>query len=202
MFGAARAFNGHEERATWQGPSMTESDARFVDLYDRFHRPVYAYCRRRTTADQVDDVVADTFLVAWRKIDQVPRGSEVLPWLYGVAYRVLGHQWRGSGRRSRLERKLGVVGHEAPSTPDEVILVRSESRQVLQALSRLNPTDKEILLLSAWEELPQNDIAVVLNINIGAVRQRLYEAKKNLARQYDRLEKKHNTPAAKKGGGW
>lgn len=181
---------------------MTESDQRFVELYDRFYRPVYAYCRRRTTADQVDDVIADTFLVAWRKIDQVPRGSEVLPWLYGVAYRVLGHQWRGSGRRTRLERKLAGIGEQAPTTPDDLILIRSESRQVLDALSRLNPTDKEILLLSAWEELPQDDIAVALNISIGAVRQRLYEAKKNLAKQYDRLEKKRNTPAAKKGGAW
>ena len=180
---------------------MTDSDVRFIDLYERFYRPVYAYCRRRTTSDLVDDVVADTFLIAWRKIDQVPRGSEVLPWLYGVAYRVLGHQWRGRSRRKSLDEKLGVLGREALETPEEVIVTRQASRQVFDALSELKAIDQEILLLSAWEELPQADIAVTLNISIGAVRQRLHEAKRNLSKQYDRLDKKRNkTPAARKGG--
>ncbi len=180
-----------------------DSDTRFIELYERFYRPVYGYCRRRTTAERVDDVVADTFLVAWRKSDQVPRGSEVLPWLYGVAYRVLGHEWRGTSRQKRLDRKLKAVGMDAPAVPEDVIVMRQESRQILDALSRLNTTNQEILLLSAWEELPQADIAVTLNISIGAVRQRLHEAKKNLANHYDRLDKKRNkTPAAKKGGAW
>jgi RNA polymerase sigma-70 factor (ECF subfamily) len=179
---------------------VTDSDTRFIDLYERFYRPVYAYCRRRTTAEQVDDAVAETFLVAWRKIDQVPRGSEVLPWLMGVAYRVLGTQWRGSSRSRKLGRKLTMIGHETPIPPDEVILVREQSHQVLAALDALKTTDREILRLSAWEELPQADIAVVLNISIGAVRQRLHEAKKNLTKEYDRIAKKRFTPAAKKGG--
>lgn len=179
---------------------MTDSDARFVDLYERFFRPVYAYCRRRTTADVVDDVVAETFLIAWRRIDLVPRGSEVLPWLYGVAYRVLGNQWRTLSRSRKLSRKLTSIGHEAPLPPEETMLIREESSQVLEALDSLKPTDREILLLAAWEELPQADIAVVLNISIGAVRQRLHAAKKNLASEYDRLGRKRDTPAARKGG--
>ncbi len=179
---------------------MTDSDERFVDLYERFYKPVYAYCRRRTSAEHVDDAVAETFLIVWRKIDLAPRGSEVLAWMYGVAYRVLGHQWRGLGRRSRLEKKLGSIGHQVTNTPDDVILMRQESLQVLEALSSLKTTDQEILRLAAWEELPQEDIAVVLNISIGAVRQRLYEAKKNLTRKYDYLDNRRKTPAAKKGG--
>jgi RNA polymerase sigma-70 factor (ECF subfamily) len=123
--------------------------------------------------------------------------------LYGVAYRVLGHQWRGVSRQKRLDRKLRSIGGETPMIPEEVVVIRQESRQVLDALSGLKPIDQEVLLLSAWEELPQADIAVTLNISIGAVRQRLYEAKENLAKRYERLEKKHNkTPAAKKGGAW
>ncbi len=182
---------------------MTDSNARFTELYERFHRPVYAYCRRRTTAERVDDVVADTFLIAWRRIDQVPRGSEILPWLYGVAYRVLGHEWRGTSRRSRLGAKLTAIGEEVQIVPEDVIVMRDESRQVLDALSHLKPTDQEILLLSAWEELPQADIAVTLNISIGAVRQRLHAAKRNLSKQFDRIDRKRNkTPAAKKGGAW
>ena len=182
---------------------MTESDDRFIELYEQFYRRVYGYCRRRTRIEHVDDVVAETFLIAWRKIDQVPRGSEVLPWLYGVAYRVLGHEWRGSTRRKRLDRKLEAIGQETPVLPEEAMAIRQESHQVLAALSGLKATDMEILLLTAWEELPQADIAVTLNISVGAVRQRLHEAKKNLAKRYDRLDKKRNrTPAAKKGGAW
>ena len=203
MHRIGRALTAREGFLTWQGLPVTDSDTRFIELYERCYRPVYAYCRRRTTVERVDDVVADTFLVAWRRIDQVPRGSEVLPWLYGVAYRVLGHEWRGTSRHRRLDRKLRALGKEAPVLPEEVVLMRQESRLVRDALSGLKPTDQEILLLTAWEELPQADIAVTLNISIGAVRQRLHEAKKNLANQYDRLDKKRNkTPAAKKGGTW
>lgn len=179
---------------------MTDSNARFVDLYEQFYRPIYAYCRRRTTAETVDDVVAETFLIAWRRIDLVPRGSDVLPWLYGVAYRVMGTRSRGSSRNRRLNQKLSSIGHETPTPPEEVILVREQSRQVLAALELLKSTDREILLLAAWEELPQADIAVALSISVGAVRQRLYEAKKNLTKAYDRLGKKRRTPAAKNGG--
>lgn len=179
---------------------MTAGDARFVELYERFYRPVYAYCRRRTTYDRVDDVVAETFLIAWRRIDLVPRGSEVLPWLFGVAYRVLGTQLRSTSRSKKLSRKLSSIGQETPVPPDEVVVGREQSSQVLAALDSLKPTDREIPRLAAWEELPQDDIAVLLNISIGAVRQRLYEAKKNLAKQYDKMSKKRFTPAAKKGG--
>ena len=89
---------------------MRPGDARFVDLYQRYFRHVYAYCRRRTAADKVEDAVAETFLTAWRKIGEVPAGDEALPWLYSVAHRVLGHQWRGASRQSRLESKLPSVG--------------------------------------------------------------------------------------------
>ncbi len=76
---------------------MTLGDARFVDLYQRYYRHVYAYCRRRTAADKVEDAVAETFLVVWRKIGEVPPGDEALPWLYSVAHRVLGSEKKSVG---------------------------------------------------------------------------------------------------------
>jgi RNA polymerase sigma-70 factor (ECF subfamily) len=69
----------------------------------------------------------------------------------------------------------------------------------MKALASLSRTDQEILLLTAWEELPQADVASVLDISIGAVRQRLYQAKKNLAVAYDRQDHSE-IPTAKKGG--
>jgi RNA polymerase sigma-70 factor (ECF subfamily) len=182
---------------------MTADDVRFIEVYERFHRHVHGYCRRRVSADQVDDVVADTFLTVWRKIDQVPSGDGCLPWLYAVAYRVLSHQWRGFSRRLRLHEKLANVGVAPIDAPEEYIVMRDESRMVLDALAALKPTDQEILRLSTWEELAQREIALALGISLGAVRQRLYEAKKNLTTEYTKLEKKRiKSPAAQKGGAW
>lgn len=180
---------------------MTAGDARFVELYQRFHRHVYGYCRRRTNADMVDDAVADVFLTAWRKIDQAPEGHESLPWLYGVAFRVLQSQWRGLSRRRRLNDKLASIGAESVMAPEEYIIIGDELRMVHEALGRLKPTDREILRLTAWEELTQSDVALALGISVGAVRQRLYQARKNLTHEFNRLEKKSSTsPAARKGG--
>ena len=80
---------------------MTAGDTRFVEVYESFFRLVYGYCLRRTSPDKVDDAVAETFLVAWRRIGDVPIGDAALPWLYGVAYRVLSTQWRARSRRGR-----------------------------------------------------------------------------------------------------
>lgn len=182
---------------------MTSGDTRFAELYERYGRRVYAYCRRRTDVDRVDDAVADTFLTAWKRIEEVPKGDEALPWLYGVAYRVLSHQWRSASRRRRLDKKLTGIGLDFVSAPEEFIVQRHESRQVIEALDALKTTDQEILLLTTWEELSPADIAVALGISNGAVRQRLHEARKNLARQYNRLENKRMNPlAARKGGAW
>jgi RNA polymerase sigma-70 factor (ECF subfamily) len=182
---------------------MTAGDARFVELYQSFYRHIYGYCRRRTNADMVEDAVADIFLTVWRKIDQAPAGDESLPWLYGVAFRVLQSQWRSLSRRRRLSDKLASIGAETVMAPEEYIIFGDESRMVHEALARLKPTDQEILRLTAWEELAQGDVALALGISVGAVRQRLYEARKNLTREFNRLEKKSSTsPAARKGGAW
>lgn len=182
---------------------MPPDDARFGDLYERYHRQIYAYCRRRTQPEMVDDAVADTFLTAFRKIDDIPADDAALPWLYGVAFKVLGHQWRGRSRRGRLDRKLLGLGVASRPQPDEVIVARHEANQVREALGRLNNTDREILLLAAWEGLAHHEIAEVLSISEGAVRQRFYQAKKNLTRQYARLEKgRTRSPAAQEGGAW
>ena len=180
---------------------MGDSDARFAEIYQKYHRPVFVYCRRRVSADRVDDVVADTFLTAWRKIDQVPDGDEALPWLYGVAYRVLMHQWRGTSRRKRLNERLASIGVDSSTHPEEYIVSTYESQRVLEAASKLKPIDREILRLSLWEELSHAEVASVLSLHVDAVRKRLSRALENLTREFNRLEaKKSRPPAAQKGG--
>ena len=97
-------------------------DTLFAALYDRRYRSVRTFCRRRLTPDLVDDAVAETFLTAWRRLDEVPEGDAALMWLYGVASRVVGHQWRSAARRRRLEDRLhSVVRRPAPAAEEPVI---------------------------------------------------------------------------------
>jgi RNA polymerase sigma-70 factor (ECF subfamily) len=178
-----------------------DDEARFVEIYGRYGKPIQAYCARRTGGSQVADAVAETFLVAWRRIDQIPDGEATLPWLYGVAYRVLSHQWRHKARSRRLaERLLGLADIES-ITPDVVLLRNEEYRVVLTASSRLRPIDQEILRLTLWEEISHADVALVLGIEATAVKQRAYRARHNLAAEYQRLTKDRQPPAAQKGGG-
>jgi RNA polymerase sigma-70 factor, ECF subfamily len=179
----------------------SREDVEFSPLYDRYYRPVRDFCRRRVAGDLVDDAVAETFLVAWRRRDDVPAGAEALVWLYGVAYRVIGHQWRSTARRRRLEARLRSVVCRPPSGADESVIEDDDCRLVLGAAARLRPTDAEVLRLVAWERLSIDDIAVVLEIAPNAVKQRLHRARRNLAREYRRLQSQQtSTPDAPTGG--
>ena len=178
-------------------------DEAFRELYDRCYRSIRDFCRRRVPMDAVDDAVAETFLTAWRRRGDLPAGDDALVWLYRVAYRVVGHQWRSTKRRRRLEYRLQAVGPPTSPTADESAIDASERRLVLVAAARLHATDAEVLRLAAWEQLPVADIASVLQITPNAVKQRLHRARRNLASEYRRLESRPlPTPDAPEGGAW
>jgi len=180
---------------------MSPSEATlFASLYEQHQRHVYAYCRRRVTADIVDDVVADVYLAVWRRISEAPTGEGARPWLYRIAYLVTSNHWRGASRRRKLESKLESIGiSSGVSIPDQII-VREEVREALEILDRLNTNDREIIKLSVWEDLSNPQISVVLDIDENTVRQRLFRAKKRLTREYEQQLEKSATPAAQKGG--
>ena len=183
----------------WYVPS--DEDARFTRLYAGNHRLIRDFCRRRVAADLVDDVVAETFLTAWRRVEDVPEGDEALLWLYRVAYRVVGHQWRATMRQRRLEDRLRTVPLLPPSAADESVTESEDRLRVLDAASRLGDTDAEVLRLSAWEQLSVIDIATVLDVAPNAVKQRLHRARRKLAREYRRLESRTpQAPDPAKGG--
>lgn len=177
----------------------SSAEVRFDRLYDRYHREVSAYCRRRIGQDQVDDVVAETFLTAWRRIDEVPDDA-ALSWLYHVAYRIVGHQWRSAARRRRLGERLTSIRRSPTSTPEDDALGNDEVRQVLEAAARLNDGDAEILRLVSWERLTNVEIATVLDIAPNAVNQRLHRARKSLTKEFNRLNGRRTRPTpARKG---
>src|SRR5262245_57295164 len=138
---------------TTVGGRSSAAEERFTQLYARLHRPIRSYCNRRVHPDAVDDTVAEVFLTMWRRIDEVPDGDAALVWLYTVAYRVIGHQWRSITRRGRLQSRLLSAGSPSQASADDGRHEDVDSQRVLDAITRLNPTDAEVLRLDAWEQL-------------------------------------------------
>jgi RNA polymerase sigma-70 factor, ECF subfamily len=151
--------------------------ARFTALYDSEYHRVLGYARRRCTTDEATDVVAETFTIAWRRLEEVPEGDAALYWLYATARRVLANHRRAQRRRANLVSVLErqpLTGFGAPPT--------LESRRVAEAFARLSEQDRELLLLVAWEELDAAAVARVLRCSVNAARIRLHRARRRFAR--------------------
>lgn len=159
------------------------AEARFERLYAEHGRSVLAYAvRRASDAQDAADVVADTFLVAWRRVADVPAGEAARLWLYGVARNILANQQRSERRRHRLGERLR---HELPAVLEDAG-APAQTGLVVAALARLGPDDQEVLRLAGWEELSPGEIAVVLGIGQVAVRSRLHRARRRLRAALER----------------
>lgn len=157
-------------------------DARdFEALYERCAASVLSYCARRTAPELAEDALAETFSVAWRRRDAIP--SEPLPWLYGVARKVIANQRRSARRQAAVARRL-VEKWPAPSTEE----IPESSRRVLAAVSRLREPDRELLLLVAWESVKPADAARALGIAPARCRLRLHRARRRLERLVARAD--------------
>jgi RNA polymerase sigma-70 factor, ECF subfamily len=149
---------------------------RFRRLFDDAYRPLLAYALRRTEeAADAEDVVAETMLVAWRRQRDLPTGEEAIPWLYGVARRVLANQRRSRARRRRLERLLQPLLRQSIHQ-EEIEPVDT----VIAATRRLRTSDQEVLRLAAWENLSHAQIGTVLGCSENAAALRLHRARRRL----------------------
>jgi RNA polymerase sigma factor (sigma-70 family) len=160
-------------------PIDPERRSRFETLFARHHAAVRAYVVRRSTGITVDDVVADTFLVVWRRLDDLPEPA--LPWVLGVARRVLADQRRATQRRrsliARLARESSVSSAWAP--PDGL------SAELAGALRALTEHEREALLLVAWDGLSPRDAAIAAGCSSAAFRVRLHRARRRVADHID-----------------
>jgi RNA polymerase sigma-70 factor (ECF subfamily) len=177
---------------------MPPREDRLNRLYDKHNGAVRAYCLRRMSNDDVRDAVADVFAVAWRRLDDIPAG-DALPWLYGVARRVVADYTRSSNRRRRLVARLGSVRPGTPAQPEPQVIQGDEYHQVHEALAMLREKDREILLLAAWEELSHQQIAEITECSPAAAAQRLHRAKQKLGANYRSLSRRRRRPAAVEG---
>lgn len=166
---------------------MVDLRTRFEEIYDAYSGLILAYAARRTNDREAAlDVVAETFMVAWRRVEDIPPAAEARPWLYGVARRVLANHHRGVARRIRLDGRLAAELNT--HTIDCMESDWSEDREVIMAaLSALNETDRDLLMLLAWDELSRSEIAAVLGTSTANVRLRLHRARKRFKRELEAL---------------
>jgi RNA polymerase sigma-70 factor (ECF subfamily) len=157
----------------------------FERLFRETRHDLLAYALRRSPSpEDAADAVAETYLIAWRRLERVPGGDEARLWLFGVARNVLR---KGVKRRhgcdrlvDRLARELRASGVGEASVADE----RLET--IRNALACLPGRDRELLTLRAWEGLTAQEIAAVTGMSANVVRVRLHRARKRLKKELDR----------------
>jgi RNA polymerase sigma-70 factor (ECF subfamily) len=162
-----------------------ERRRRFDELFASYSPDVVAYCGwRASAASDAQDAVAEVFLTAWRRLDDVPDGDAGRVWLYATARRVLANQRRSSRRRVALHDRLAAdAAVRAPGpVPDP------ERALVHETLRRLGPRDREVLLLSEWEGLSPAQIAVVVGCLTVTARGRLHRARRRFRAAFEELQ--------------
>ena len=148
----------------------------FEELFAAHYWAVRGYVLRRAPTASAEDVIAETFLTAWRRLDSL--GDDPLPWLFGVARRVMANQQRADRRRGALAARLqgllaGETSHwEAPTAMSE---------ELAAAMIRLSAQEREALLLVAWEGLEPARAARAAGCSAGAFRARLHRARRHVA---------------------
>ncbi|MFI6326044.1 RNA polymerase sigma factor [Nonomuraea sp. NPDC050556] len=156
---------------------MEDRKRRFEAVYAATYDQILGYAVRRCDSpEDAADVVAETFTVAWRRMDRLPHGDEARLWLYGVARNVLANHRRGRRTRTlELDRDIADLYSRTPEHTAELSAIAG-------AFADLRDDDRELLALVAWEGLDHEQIAAVLGVSRNAVRIRLHRARKRLSK--------------------
>ncbi|GAB3423063.1 RNA polymerase sigma factor [Flindersiella endophytica] len=169
-------------------PAEETDDDAFVQLYEQHYWAIVRFATRRVDGTEAArDVAAETFVVAWRRRDRIPK-AEPLPWLYRVAGNLIRNEYRRRTRdaelHARLRERAGQSEAHDRSAPDLADHVAWSQRldAVLAALRTLSEKDQEVLRLHAWEGLAGKDLAVALGCTTGSAAVRLHRARRRLER--------------------
>ena len=168
--------------------SKTEHERQFRLLYERNYAPISAYVRRRVRrADGSDaDIVAEVFVVAWRRFLEVPEQTNELPWLYGVARNLVANHFRSAQRSSALTDRLMV---EERASVDSSAGSSELELRVRRAVDQLSDLDREIFRLIHWEELTHEEVGLSVGITAKAVERRVARARKKVRDYLASLDK-------------
>jgi RNA polymerase sigma factor (sigma-70 family) len=166
----------NDARARPGGPPLGRR-RQFEELYQAHRGQVLGYALRRVEQpEDAADVISEVFVIAWRRLEQIPDGDAARLWLYGTARRVLANHRRGERRRYALAARLRdeLAAHEARAP------VGRELSTLAEAFRRLSESDQELLALEGWEGLGPAEIAAVLGCSRNAARIRLHRARRRL----------------------
>ncbi|MER6912037.1 sigma-70 family RNA polymerase sigma factor [Streptomyces sp. NPDC000594] len=160
---------------------MADEADRFTTMYDACRGRVWAYVVSRAGRQVADEVVSETFTIAWRRRADLPPAP--LPWLLGVARNVLRDTVRAEVRRESLAAEFRDwterSDHDsAADIADDV----ADRNALLTALATLPDEDREILVLTAWHGLRPADAAKVVGCSAATLRVRLHRARRRLTR--------------------
>jgi RNA polymerase sigma factor (sigma-70 family) len=163
--------------------AANEDPRAFALLYDRYAEQLYGYTRRRVGPDVAQDVIANTFLAAFRARGRYdPRRADVRTWLYSILSKELGSHHRKESARYRLYGRIRVepVGADIADQVGEAVTAAAARAPLAAALARLSGRDRDVLLLVAWGELTYDEVAQALDIPVGTVRSRLNRARRKV----------------------
>lgn len=153
-------------------------DQAFRVLYGAHYRTVCRYLAARADAALVEDVAAETFLVAWRRRGELP--AHVVPWLLNTASKCLANQRRSRERSVALVERLAALAPARTSGIDETLIQAAQCRALAAALGALGDRDRELVLLRHWDELAPRELAAALKLSPMLARARLHRAERRL----------------------
>ena len=152
---------------------------RFRVLYNDLYDDLWRYVQRRSiNTEEARDTLSEVFLVAWRRLEDIPAGKEARLWLFGVARNLVKTSWRKRKRSGDLLVRIGSEMSTRGTTDEE--LDNSGVLKIVKALQFLSESDQEILRLLAWENLSHKEISVVLGCSENAVAIRIRRARVRL----------------------
>lgn len=172
-----------------------DSRARFEALYRAHCGVVRSFVHRRVPAAAADDVVAEVFVHAWRRLDRAP--EDPLPWLLSIARGLIANRRRADARQVALRDRLAAMAAPAPAEPMQDDTHESELMRALRGLGRL---DQEVLLLVAWDGLDRVQAARTLGITPGLFGVRLHRARRRLERAIGAQQLEGRQDAADRAG--
>jgi len=143
--------------------SEPTANEKLGDLFASHYVEVLAYCARRIGRSDAEDAAAEVFAIASRRAGDI-EWSTARPWLFGIARGVLSNRWRSFHRWQKAVRTFGGLATLPMDGPDELVVRHAEDNSVLAVLKGLRQSDREVLMLAAWEELTGPEIAQSLGI--------------------------------------
>ncbi|MFI6824126.1 RNA polymerase sigma factor [Micromonospora sp. NPDC050187] len=171
-----------------------DREGRFRALYADAYADVLRFAQRRVHSSHAEDVVADAFLVAWRRVQDAPsRSDEARAWLFGIVRHCLLNTQRGLGRRDALAVRIAETApaDSADGPEDDAAVQRLD---LAAAWRRLSAGEQEALSLRVFEDLTSPQAARVLGISAASYRLRLLRARRALRRQLDLVERPSSAP--------